>query len=346
MVSVGLFTNVKSGQLDRYSKHRRLKKLGNIVKDGNHGRLYVTGTTKDYLGDLEKMALQAAKDQPNIIAIDGGDGTVSTVLTALDKHVGKNLPPIALIPGGTFNILAKRMKISDSFAYLENIVKTQNTDDLTVKGINMMRVVNSKSYEHLSFSAGVGLPVDLLEAVYQKKHMKYIRVGLMAARIILSSLVQGDYYQKFNKHRRLNISAKGNADKVFDDGEGRWLAVLAQTIDYIGTPAFLPKSKLFRKAETEGRFQAVGTKLSLNKFLQYLPAIYAGDSVYYNSEESEDKIPVLGLDKQLKEIMIQSETPFRYQFNGELSFGREPCLTKELYIYADRCINFIENDFK
>src|SRR3989339_1947058 len=162
MVSIGLFTNLKSGKnkldLIRYGQNRRLKKLRTVIKDGNQGKVYITGEASDYLGDLEGKILQACQDKPEVLAIDGGDGTMSTVLTMFDKHWQGELPPIAIIPGGTFNILPKKMGIKNPFKYLSRISNTTDLDDLTVKGINMMRVIDGQHQEHLSFSVGVGLP--------------------------------------------------------------------------------------------------------------------------------------------------------------------------------------------
>ena len=68
MASVGLFTNVKSGKnlLDfmRYGQRRRLKRFRSIVKDGNAGRVYITGLNSDYLTDLENKVVSACSDKP------------------------------------------------------------------------------------------------------------------------------------------------------------------------------------------------------------------------------------------------------------------------------------------
>ncbi len=347
MVSVGLFTNLKSGKnmldLKIYGQNRRLKKFRSIVKDGDRGKVYATGNMQDYMTDLESKVQEAYRDSPEVIAIDGGDGTISTVLTTINKYWQEDIPPIAIIDGGTFNVLAKRFDIKRSLKYLQAIANSDDLNKLAVRGINMMHVYDDSGNDHLSFSAGVGMPVDFLEETYKKKHLKFVRVGLMALRLIGSTLVEGDYYKRFNRKKRLNVVAQGhNGEIAKEDG---WLGIIAQSIETLGLPKFLPEPKLFRKAETEGRFYAIGTTVGLGKFLQYLPAIYSGDSPSYTDQITEQVSPVLALDHQLKEMKILSDEPFKYQFNGELSFCRKSCLTRELHITAGKNVNFIVNDF-
>lgn len=353
MVSVGLFTNLKSGKnlldLELYGRNRRIKRLRKIIK--NNGEVYVTGKTKDYLSDLENKVQQVCKDNPEVIAIDGGDGTVSTVLTMLDKYWGaEELPPVAIIEGGTFNVLAKEMELVKPFKYLENIVKTGNVDNLKIKGINMMRMRDDLGHNQLSFSVAVGFPIDLMEELYRHKHtkfmgldLKYAWIGLLAAKIWCSAYISGGYYKKFDKKQKIKVTSMGNSGKTYMQEED-WLGVIAQSITSIGIPKFISQPRTFRHAETEGMFHAVGTTLDFKTFLDYFRRVYFGDSITFTDWEGQTR-KVLELDKQLKELKLESERPIRYQFNGELSFGSQPCKANEIYITADRHRKFIKDEF-
>jgi len=350
MVTVGLFTNKKSGKnkLDfkRYGDNLRIKKLKKIIKD--KGQVYETGASKDYMADLEDKIKQVCKDEPDIIAIDGGDGSISTVLTMLDKFWNYDgIPPVAIIEGGTFNVLAKEMDIKKPFKYLENIIATDDADELTTKGINMMRVKDNLGHDQLSFSAAIGFPIDILEEFYKKKHLKYFRVGLMAIRTLGSAIVDGSYYKKFDNKQKIKVTTKGNSGKIITL-EDEWLGLMAQSTKSFGMPQSLSKlfqPRTFRNAETEGRFHAVGMTIDFRKFLQYLPSILIGDSTTYTDWEGRQERRVLELDKQLSELTLESEKPIKYQFNGELNFGSEPCKANEIYITADKHRKFIQDDF-
>ena len=345
MISVGVFTNLKSGKnrldIQRYGQSKRLKKCRSII--GNEGEVYVTGDSEDYMLDLENKVTQACRDKPDVVAIDGGDWTISTVLTMLEKHWQEDeLPPVALLGGGTFNNLPKRMDIKKPFEYLQNIVDSEELNDLTVQGIKMMRVNDDSSHEHLSFSTGVGFPVELLEEIYRKKHLKYFWIATMTLRAVGSAIVNGDYCQKFNKKQRMVVTGEGNGGELYK--EDKWLGLVAQSIESLGIPKYLPQPRIFRKAESEGRFHAIGTTLDFRELLMYMPAIYAGKSVQYRDSLTDEFHSVLSLNKQLKSIKIQSEELFKYQSCGELSYGDKPFKTRELYIDAGKSIDFIKDD--
>jgi len=346
MVYVALFTNSKSGKnkldLKRYGESRRINRLKRII--GDNGEVHVTGKAKDYMGDLEGKVIDACKHNPDAVAIDGGDGTLSTVMSMVSKHwKGDELPFIAIVKGGTFEVLANRLHIDDSFKYLENIVRTQYADDFTVEGINMMSVKDDSKNEHLCFSAGTGFPVLLLEEQYKKKHLKYLRAGLVILRMLGSAIIDGSYYKRFDKHERMIVSGRGHTSNIMEEED--WLSVMAQSIESISVPKILPQPKLFRKAETGNRFHGIGVSIPLRKLLQYAPAIYEGDSVFYRDDNTSKTRPVLEIDRQLKDMLIQSEEPFRYQFNGELSYNHKPCETRELEITSGRVFSFIKDDF-
>ncbi len=353
MVSVGLFTNSKSGKnkidFEMYGINRRIKKLRRVIR--NNGEVYITGKTKDYLSDLENKVQQVCKDNPDVIAIDGGDGTISTVLTMIDRYWGaEDLPPVAILEGGTFNVMAKEMEIKNPFKYLENIVKTNDVDNLKIRGINMMRMRDDIGHNQLSFSVAVGFPIDLMEEFYKHKYLKfmgidlkYAWIGLMFAKIMCSTYIAGDYYKKFDNKQKIKVTETGNSGNTQTQEED-WLGIIAQSIPSIGIPKFLIQPRTFRHAETEGMFHAVGTTLDFKTFLDYFRRVYLGDSITFTDWEGRTR-KVLELDKQLKELKLESERPIRYQFNGELSFGSQPCKANEIYITADRHRKFIRDEF-
>ena len=64
---------------------------------------------------LEQLAIEAertASELPSIVGIHGGDGTLHRTLTALIAAYGaRPLPPIAVLPGGTMNVVAASLDI-------------------------------------------------------------------------------------------------------------------------------------------------------------------------------------------------------------------------------------------
>jgi hypothetical protein len=60
----------------------------------------------DAPGDLAAILLEFARREVGLLAIDGGDGTVHKILTALPDAFGDHLPQIAIIPSGNTNLIA------------------------------------------------------------------------------------------------------------------------------------------------------------------------------------------------------------------------------------------------
>ena len=72
---------------------------------------------------LAEEARRAASESPTVIAIHGGDGTLHRTLSALIAAYGdRPLPPMAILPGGTMNVVASslgiRVKAEDVLAEL------------------------------------------------------------------------------------------------------------------------------------------------------------------------------------------------------------------------------------
>lgn len=105
MSGIGIITNPHSKLNKRYPQRSAL--LGYIL--GEKGRLEVTNN----IGDLERVAAEFKSKKIEILAINGGDGTICRTLTAFIK-VYKNdpLPKVALLKGGTINVLANNLSIS------------------------------------------------------------------------------------------------------------------------------------------------------------------------------------------------------------------------------------------
>ncbi|WEK48323.1 MAG: acylglycerol kinase family protein [Candidatus Andeanibacterium colombiense] len=72
-----------------------------------------------------------AAARPDVFVINGGDGTIQSVLTELYADDGPDwkLPPIALMPGGRTNVIAKDMGASgDPLRALQRVIAIAETD--------------------------------------------------------------------------------------------------------------------------------------------------------------------------------------------------------------------------
>ena len=102
MPGIGIIANPHS-KLNKRDP-RRYKILSYIA--GEQGNLKTTNN----FNELEDAAREFYQKNISILAISGGDGTISRTLSVFIKIYGqKKLPQIAILGGGTINVLAKNL---------------------------------------------------------------------------------------------------------------------------------------------------------------------------------------------------------------------------------------------
>jgi diacylglycerol kinase (ATP) len=104
MGGIGIITNPNSKLNKKVPTRGHL--LGYIV--GQFGKLEVTNS----VDDLGRVAALFKEQDIEILAINGGDGTISRTLTAfLQAYGSKELPKVLVLRGGTMNMLATNLGI-------------------------------------------------------------------------------------------------------------------------------------------------------------------------------------------------------------------------------------------
>lgn len=116
--------------------------LSNPVSTGNRGQLprirsFCAGRSDIFHYEVEAIdqisdAMRAiARVKPQVLVVNGGDGTVQAVLTELynGRHFGAAPPPIAVLPNGKTNLIALDLGASgDPLAALSRIVDLAKGD--------------------------------------------------------------------------------------------------------------------------------------------------------------------------------------------------------------------------
>ena len=91
----------------------------------------VTHFEVDGIDKIDAALDEIAVIKPKVIAINGGDGTVQAILTALyhGNHFGDKTPPVSVLPNGKTNLIALDLGASgEPLDALDDIIKIAKSD--------------------------------------------------------------------------------------------------------------------------------------------------------------------------------------------------------------------------
>ena len=160
MPGIGIITNPHSKQ--NKSDPTRSEVLAYIL--GEHG---IIRSTK-CLNHLKETAKEFFKKDIEILAINGGDGTISRTIDIFIKTYGsKKLPKVAILGGGTVNFLKSNLKITNSSENLLNKLTQMysSNEALDVENIRTLKVE-----KNFGFLYADGLCARFLEKFYSNKN--------------------------------------------------------------------------------------------------------------------------------------------------------------------------------
>jgi diacylglycerol kinase (ATP) len=106
------------------------------------------------------LAKKALEDEPDLIIVAGGDGTVNEVITGM---AGTRVP-LLVLPGGTANVLAKEIGLPHDLLQSIDLLKTG-----TVR-----RIALGKAGErYFALMAGIGVDASIVAAVSPRLKQKF-----------------------------------------------------------------------------------------------------------------------------------------------------------------------------
>ncbi len=152
------------------------------------------------LDRLDDMTVEIAAAPPHVIAIHGGDGTLHKTLSSLLKAFmarGVTLPPIAILPGGTMNVVASSLNLlGRPEAILARLMMAARAADAGVAPDQALPTLARhclKVEDAYGFVFGNGLMANFLEEYYAKETYGPARALFILGRVFVSGLVGGDF---------------------------------------------------------------------------------------------------------------------------------------------------------
>ncbi|MGD0838236.1 MAG: diacylglycerol kinase family protein [Polyangia bacterium] len=159
------------------------------------------------LDRLAGEARRAAAESPSLIAIHGGDGTLHRTLSALiAAYAARPLPPIAILTGGTMNVVASSLGIrAPAEEFLAEIVTTlRSATPLTTLPRRCLQVG-----ELYGFIFGNGLLSNFLEEYYARGSYGAWRALWVVLHTLASLLTTGRYARRIFRSFRGLVEVDG-----------------------------------------------------------------------------------------------------------------------------------------
>jgi diacylglycerol kinase family enzyme len=213
--------------------------------------------------ELSEAVRVIASEKPRVVAIAGGDGTVTHTLTALAEAMDGQLPALALLGGGAYDSLAPLGGAGDAEDRLRRLSEAISSgSELTVEERDTISIQG-----RCGFRFGVGLPVRFVEAIYQTKNPGPWTSARLLARAFWSSLSMGPFARTLYAPMDLRVRL---------DGE-EWPRVpiyglVASSVAEAGLGL-----RPFRRAtEQPGAFQVLGLTAGPRQFAVELPRLLLG----------------------------------------------------------------------
>jgi diacylglycerol kinase (ATP) len=231
-------------------------------------------------GHATEIAARATLEGRSLVIACGGDGTLNEVVNGLAAHHNGHRVPLALLPGGTANILAKELDIPWDILKAAHKLSNGTVKEIALGLATPLEQPEKKKY-FLSV-AGAG-PDGMI--VYSIDLELKARLGILAywwqgAREVIR--------YKFQHFRVVVGENKLNAS----------LAIIGRTKNYGGPFKITTEADLF---EDQFEVMALDTQSGF-RYLSYLPTLWMGklrgsEGVYYYKSDTViceplDKTPV------------------------------------------------------
>ena len=181
-------------------------------------------------GNLEELATMAASvraNPPDVIAVHGGDGTLHKVMTALGAAFGDEpLPPLAVLRGGTMNVVASSLGIVTKPApFLRSLAEMSRAGaPLELMPRRCLRIG-----EHLGFVFGNGLAANFLSEYYADDKYGPRRAAWLLMRTLASAVIRGSFVRKVFKRFEGEVRVDGQLLP-----RTRFIGVNAATVREVG----------------------------------------------------------------------------------------------------------------
>ena len=186
------------------------------------------------LDELRVMAAALRDAPPDVIAVHGGDGTLHKIVTALGTTWGERpLPPIALLTGGTMNVVATSLRIATKpiplLRALAEDVRSRRRPEIITRRCLRIAVGSGGDGDLLGFVFGNGLSANFLGEYYAGEKYGPGRAVWLLTRTFFSALVGGPFVRRVFRRYEGEVRVDGTTLP-----RTRFVGVSAATVREVG----------------------------------------------------------------------------------------------------------------
>jgi len=297
---LAIVLNPAAGGGQRYPEHR-IDALRAIA--GPHGVLFSTADR-----DLVEAVADGVRERGvGTVAIIGGDGTVSSVVSALQRAFsGAKMPPIALLRGGTMNTIANSLGVSRRQP--EDLLRRL----LAAPAAEPLRRATIKVGERVGFMFSTGIMVGFLNVLYRSSELEQGPLG--ALRLLGKGSWQALMGGELIEEIETPLLATLQVDDVVHPPR-RYTVLGAATVEQVGL-GFRPFT---RAGECADQFQLFAFHGSVQSLVRQLPRIRRGQPM----------VKGLGFDPLARRLQIEtSGESIPYALDGDVLEGGKTLLVE------------------
>ena len=281
---------------------------------GQKGHVAVTKS----LDELKKVAFTFKKQDISILAINGGDGTISQTLSVFSQiYQDHKMPQIALLRGGTMNVLAGNIKIKGTPEnLLYRLIERHSTENKLVS-VNRQCL---KIQDQIGYLFASGTPANFLEKFYENKSSA-VGAAMLICKVVLWRFFNHKLYKKIVTTDKCEIKSNGVLKYKLDT-----ISVLVSTLPKMPMgPMLFPE---MQKEKNIDKAQLVAYSADPIKASYQIPI----DAFLFPAKSSAIKFKLLSSG-----YSIVSNKPLSYTLDGELYYPKD----KELQIKVGPKFDFI-----
>ena len=233
---------------------------------GDEGQVFACGDPESLIDALTRLRESAI----SALAISGGDGTYGYIMGHAERIFGAELPPIALLRGGTMNTTANGLGVPRGTTL--SLLKKLTDDYRSGMPWRTQPRPLMRGGDRLGCLFGTGLVVRYLEEYYRRgrPHPTPWTAATTLMSAAMSALVRGPLIQKLGAPDRLKLSLDGEEIAAAD-----YITIAAGTVPEFGL-GFAPFPGCL---EDPTRFEMLGTTVSPALFLWDLLRMRTGRSL-------------------------------------------------------------------